>query len=60
MQYISDQEIDSQHGGVSRHLGQIADAMYKWEGSIADELGLTDVDVADIKHNYPNRFGLQM
>ena len=46
--------IDSENNGVSKHLGQIADAMYEWEGRIADELGLSVVDVAKIKMKYPS------
>ena len=34
--------LDSEHGGVSKHLGQIADAMYEWEGPIAEQLELTE------------------
>ena len=44
-----DQMIDSGHGGVSQHLGQIADIMYEWEGAVADSLGLRQTDVAEIK-----------
>ena len=32
-----------------KHRGQIADSMGEWEGRVADELGLSDADVADIK-----------
>ena len=34
--------LDSEHGGVSKHLGQIADAMCEWKGPIAEQLGLTE------------------
>ena len=51
--------IDSENNGVSKHLGQIADAMYEWEGRIADELGLSVVDVAKIKMKYPSDLNLQ-
>ena len=34
--------LDSERGEVSKHLGQIADAMYEWEGSISEQLGLTE------------------
>ena len=44
-----DQMIDSGHGGVSKHLGQIADVMYEWEEAVADSLGLRQTDVAEIK-----------
>ena len=43
--------IDVEHEGVSVHLGQIADVMVDWKGRIAEELGLTDADIADIKHD---------
>ena len=34
--------LDSEQGGVSKYLGQIADAMYEWEGPIAELLELTE------------------
>ena len=34
--------LDSEHGRISKHLGQIADAMCEWEGLIAEQLGLTE------------------
>ena len=52
--------LDSEHGGVSKHLGQIADAMYEWEGPIteqlevmekqsrAEEAGITTVTLEDV------------
>ena len=51
--------IDSDHGGVLKHLGWIADTMYKWEGPIADSLGLSQADVAGIKKAYPGELNLQ-
>ena len=50
--------IDAEHRS-SKHLGQIADSMYEWEGAIADELGLTPADVAAIKTKYPTQLKLQ-
>jgi hypothetical protein len=54
-----DQVVDFTHGGVSKHLGQIADAMCEWEGPIAEQLELTDTDVAAIKTEHPNKLRLQ-
>ena len=54
-----DQVLDSEYGGVSRHLGHIADSMSKWEGPIAEQLGLTPADVAAIKTKYPGELNLQ-
>lgn len=51
---ILDKEIGS------NHCGQIAELMAEWEGRIADELNLTDTDVADIKHQYPRELKLQL
>ena len=51
--------IDSQHDNVSKHLGQIADAMYEWEGPIAEQLGLTKADVAAIRIAHPYDLKLQ-
>ena len=41
------------------HLGKIADSMYEWEGSVAEHLGLTQVDVAAIKMKHPSELKLQ-
>ena len=54
-----DQVIDSDHSGVPRHLGQIADSMYEWEGPVADGLGLHQADVAVIKEAHPGKLQLQ-
>ena len=51
---ILDKEIGS------NHRGQIAELMAEWEGRIADELNLTDTDVAGIKHQYPRELKLQL
>ena len=51
--------IDSESGGVSEHLGQIADSMDVWEGAISEGLGLTQADVAAIKMKYPGQLNLQ-
>ena len=48
------------NGGVPRHLGQIADVMFEWEGPIAEQLGLTRADVAAIKTVHPGHLRLQM
>jgi hypothetical protein len=56
---VLDQVIDSDHGGVSRHLGQIADSMYEWEGPVADSLGLHQADVAEINKAHPGKLKLQ-
>ncbi len=51
--------VDSELCGISKHLGQIADAMYEWEGPIAEQLELTRADVAAIKTEHPNKLRLQ-
>ena len=51
--------MDSEHGGVSKHLGQIADVMCEWEGPIAEQLELTRADIAAIKTEHPNKLKLQ-
>ena len=51
--------IDSESGGVSKHLGRIADSMDAWEGVISEGLGLTQADVAAIRTKYPNQLNLQ-
>ena len=54
-----DRVIDCDNGGVSRHLGCIADYMREWEGRIAEELELGSSDVAAIRTKYPNELTLQ-
>ena len=54
-----DQELDFDNKGVSKHLGQIADSMYEWEGPVAEQLDLTPTDVAAIKMQYPGELRLQ-
>jgi hypothetical protein len=51
--------VDFEHGGVSKHLGQIADAMYEWEGPIAEQLELTKADAAAINKKHPGELKLQ-
>jgi hypothetical protein len=43
----------------NKHLGQIADSMHKWQGAIAEGLGLTLADVAGIKTKHPTQLELQ-
>ena len=37
-----DEVIDFRNGGASKHLGQIADTVYEWEGSVAGYEGRGD------------------
>ena len=55
-----DQVLDYNSGGVPIHLGKIAESMTEWEGSIAEQLGLTPADVAAINTKYPSELCLQM
>ena len=54
-----DQKIDSTNRGVPKDLGVVADCMKEWEGKIAEELSLTDTDVAVIKTKFPCQLNLQ-
>ena len=54
-----DSKVDAKHGGVQIHLGEIANSMDEWEGSVADALGLTNVDVANIKGRHRDKLSLQ-
>jgi hypothetical protein len=51
--------LDSENGGVPKHLGEIAEQMYEWEGKVSDELGLTKPDVNNIKELHKNQLKLQ-
>ena len=55
-----DKEIDFCNKGVPKHIGQIAESMAEWEGQIAEELGLTEADVASIKTKHPSNLKLQV
>ena len=57
--FHSNKILDSENDGVSKHLGQIADIMYEWEGTVAENLGLTKADIAAIKTKYPINLKLQ-
>ena len=59
-----DREIDFENKGVQgdtvdKHLGRIAAQMIDWEGTIGDNLGLTRVDIANVKEKYPQNPELQ-
>ena len=56
---LLDQVIDSMNAGVSKHLGQIAESMHEWKGRVADELGLSQADVAAIKCSHSTDLKLQ-
>ena len=45
---------------TSKHIGEIADKMCAWEGKIAEELGLTLPEVAEIKMKHDRELKLQM
>ena len=49
--FYLDQMVDYDHGTVNKDLYQIAHNMLCWD-SLAPQLGLDDVDVADIKHDH--------
>ena len=48
-----DQVLDFDNGDVPLHLGKIADSMHEWEGPVAEQLGLTLVDIAAIRTKHP-------
>ena len=43
----------------SEHLEQIANTMYEWDGTVAEQLGLKPADVEAIKIMYPGEVKLQ-
>ena len=53
-----DKVLDSDTNG-ELHLGQIADVMTEWEGSIADNLDLSPADISRIKTAHPAKLDLQ-
>ena len=44
--------LDWDHGGVDVNLNEIADHMLDWEDRLSAHLGLTRIDVKDIKNIY--------
>ena len=60
----ADREIDFENTDirgrtVPQHLGRIATEMTNWEDTIADLLGLTATDTADIMEKYSRKPSLQ-
>ena len=56
---IDFENTDTRHLTVPKHLGQIAAVMTNWEDTIADLLGLTATDTADIADKYFRKPSLQ-
>ena len=56
---VLDQVLDYDSGGVSKDLGQIADCMDKWEGPVAEKLGLSEANISAIKADFKD-FNLQV
>ena len=54
-----DRVIDSQHGGVDKHLAKIAGQIDKWEESLPEFLGLKQPDVNHIKNEHKDSLKLQ-
>ncbi len=52
-------QLDWGHEGVDFDLNEIADVMLGWEGKLSAHLGLTDVDIHDIKEINLNKPLLQ-
>ena len=52
-------QLDWGHDGVDKDLSEIADHMIKWEEELAAPLGLTEVDISDIKAVYRDSPPLQ-
>ena len=51
----SELQLDSGHDGVEKDLHKIAEHMLEWEEKLSAHLGLTPVDISDIKkRNHSN------
>jgi hypothetical protein len=57
---VLDEILDYDSGGISKHLGQIADSMDEWEGPVAEQLGLSPADITAIKKDNLLDFKLQV
>ncbi len=54
-----ERQLDWDHEGVDRDLNEIADVMLDWEVRLSSHLGLTDVDIHDIKEIHNKQPSLQ-
>ena len=52
-------QLDLGHGGVDRDLNEIADHSLDWEEKLSAPLGLTAIDISDIKTIHQNKPALQ-
>ena len=43
--------FDEEHGGLDIHLGKIADATDEWDTVLAPFMGLTEMELKDIRKN---------
>ena len=55
----ADDVVDARNNGIPRHIGEISELVYKWEGQLADELGLTAADVEAVLTKKPRDLKLQ-
>ena len=56
---LLEQQLDWDHGGVDVDLNEIAYHMLDWEDRLSAHLGLTRIDVKDIKKIYLHQPPLQ-
>ena len=56
---IDFENMDARGRIIPKHLGRIASDMTDWEDEIADNVGLTRADRADIIERYPRKPSLQ-
>ena len=48
-----DKELDWDHDDVNTHLSVIADQMVDWEEKLSTKLGMTEVEIHDLKEGKP-------
>ena len=51
--------LDEEHGGVDIHLGEIADATDEWDTVLAPHMGLTEIELRDIRSNHRDNRAFQ-
>ena len=51
--------LDEEHGGLDIHLGKIADATDEWDIALAPFMGLTEMELKDIRSNHRDNKALQ-
>ena len=56
---LLDMQLDWESGGVERDLAEVAQHLLDWEEKLSTHLGLTPIDISDIKEMHMKKPALQ-